>query len=191
MGFGDVHTCQATLVNEFGHRKSETKWPFSCKEWEESHRFSKTSLLLMEQLPVLNENHFCNWSWRHHLVLTFIYAKKKRKNSIQALVCVLNLFSDCQISKQIWWLTWFGCITPRQRHSWPRYCNLPASLLLSEGVCHWSTADWLTVWTLLPLPGAWMDQMQQPRKEEGEESGEAVLLWLGGRVWANGVSGQW
>lgn len=36
--------------------------------------------------------------------------------------------------------------------------------------------------------GARVDQVQQPREEEGEEGGEALLLRLGGRVRADGVS---
>ena len=80
------------------------------------------------------------------------------------------------------------------------YCNLPTSLLLFEGlVLFWVflffftlRKSWrLTVGTLLPLPGARVDQVQQPGEAEGEEGGEAVLLGLRGRVWADGVSRQW
>lgn len=38
---------------------------------------------------------------------------------------------DLRADLQQRWLASFGCITPRQRHSWP--CYLPTFLLLSEG----------------------------------------------------------
>lgn len=108
------------------------------KVWEDSHHSSKTSLLLMELLPVFKENHFCNWSWRHHLVLTSICAQK------YIWICSLTVRSKSRSGGCLR----FGCITPRQRHSWPCYCNLPTSLLLSEGFVTDGRALRLTVWTL-------------------------------------------
>lgn len=181
-----------TLVNEFGHRESETdSLFFFFQVWEDSHHSSKTSLLLMELLPVLKENHFCNWSWRHHLVLTSICVKK-RKEKLHTSISVCTEFVLLTVrskSRSDGWLHLAASRPGRGIHGHatvicPRLCFCLRGFSLRQ---RWR----LTVWTPLPLPGARMDQMQQSREEEGEEGGEAVLLWLGGRVWAHGVSWQW
>lgn len=49
----------------------------------------------------------------------------------------------------------------------------------------------LTLWPLTSLPGARVDQVQQPWEKERKEGGQAILLRLGGRVWPDWVCWQW
>lgn len=134
------------LVNEFGHWKRQTDGIFFlllffffkkvCERGKSPLLKDITSL--NGTAPCVKENHFCNWSWRHHLVLTSICAKQnqtKKKTHTSISVCTefVVWLSDLKADLQQGWLASFGCITSRQRHSWPCYCNLPTSLLLSEG----------------------------------------------------------
>lgn len=96
----------------------------------------------MDLLPLLKDNHFCNWSWRHHLVLTSVCVKKKKKYSIQALVsglyriCCLTVRSKSRSAAGMAGFIWLHYAQAEAFMAMLLYCNLPMSLLLSEGDFH-------------------------------------------------------
>lgn len=144
-----------------------------------SPRFSKASLLWMKQLPQLKES----ISATGHEGTTWCNYLSAQKQTPASLLKLFSEFTDrkADLTAGLQWL----------HHT---QAGAFMATLLWHACSYWrgwvSARSWLLL-LLLPLPGARMDQVQQPRKEKGEESGETVLLWLGGRVWTHGVCRQW
>lgn len=139
------------------------KWVWSQREEVRypvySPRSSKASLLWMKQLPQLKES----ISATGHEGTTWCNYLSAHKQTSASL---LKLFSDRQTVKQIWPLACNGCITPRQGHSWPRYCDTPAPI---GGVGSLPGADCFCFCSLCQVPEWTKCSSREKRKEKKVE----------------------
>lgn len=134
--------------------------------WEESRHPLKTSLLLMELLPVLKENHLCNWSWRHHLVQASSCVKKNKHSSTS--VC----------HTEIYWMLWLSDLqTEAAGFIWLHHAQAEAFMAMLlwsarvfafvQGTCCWAGGDgWLWLCSLYQVPEWTKCSSREKRKEK-------------------------